>query len=204
MDKIFNVKNGYIHVQDTALIINDGTGAKSLLYDEITETKLKKPRFFRSGFFIVNSTRGVFTLPLKFEDGDLFVRIKDFTDSHARINAYKDGTLRTTIVEKSNIFSRLLGLLTIIVGLVCFIIGLMFCLTIIGLLIGVPVLLGGIYAIIFGIVLFLPRSTGTCPLCGNAFTTFRTTKGIDCQACKERLVRQEGYFEIINRKKQPA
>lgn len=71
--------------------------------------------------------------------------------------------------------------------------GLLFCLTGIGVIIGVP-------AIIVGVVMIFNRHTieGECPYCGHKLMTTPNTPGIDCQACKKRILVKGDQFHTVD------
>jgi DNA-directed RNA polymerase subunit RPC12/RpoP len=77
-------------------------------------------------------------------------------------------------------------------GLGCLIpAGVVLCLTGIGALIGIPLIIAGIVAPIVGLVSSIK---GPCPYCGSAVTTSKSSQGVTCRACKKRVVVRDRKF----------
>jgi hypothetical protein len=73
--------------------------------------------------------------------------------------------------------------------------GALLCLTGIGAIIGVPMIVIGLFGPIVGPLMGLTSMTGPCPWCGTqALSPPGTRLGFDCPACKRRIVLQGTRF----------
>jgi DNA-directed RNA polymerase subunit RPC12/RpoP len=71
------------------------------------------------------------------------------------------------------------------------------CLTGIGAIIGIPMILGGLLAPFLGPVLRLTHIKGKCPYCETNVTAQSTALGVTCPACNKRIViRQKRFYRI--------
>src|ERR1035438_8397569 len=76
--------------------------------------------------------------------------------------------------------------------------GILLCFTGIGAIVGVPVILAGLLAPVLGPLLGLGALKGRCPWCGTVVTSATAAKGIDCPACKKRIVIRDKRFIKID------
>lgn len=75
--------------------------------------------------------------------------------------------------------------------------GLLLCVTGIGAIIGIPLIIIALISPIVGGVVGLAARKGECPWCGTTVTHFNTSKGIDCPTCKKRIViKKNKYIKI--------
>jgi DNA-directed RNA polymerase subunit RPC12/RpoP len=72
------------------------------------------------------------------------------------------------------------------------------CLTGIGAIIGIPMILGGLLAPFLGPVLGLTNIKGKCPYCETNVTAQSRALGVTCPACKKRIVIREKRFYGID------
>ncbi len=72
--------------------------------------------------------------------------------------------------------------------------GALLSLTGIGAIIGVPLILGGLLAPFLGPVVGLGALKGSCPWCGTQVTTTMFSQGVNCPACKHRIVIRDKRF----------
>jgi DNA-directed RNA polymerase subunit RPC12/RpoP len=90
------------------------------------------------------------------------------------------------------------GALGGLVGSGCLVIvGILLTLTGIGALIGIPLILLGLAMPFVGGALGLSAIKGPCPYCGHAIHTDSTKLGLDCPACKQRIVIKDKKFYRI-------
>jgi len=75
-----------------------------------------------------------------------------------------------------------------------FMAGLLLTFTGIGALIGIPMILGAVLLPFIGALVGLGTIKGPCPHCGQSITAQSAQPGIDCQACKRRIVIREKRF----------
>ncbi|MHB9070956.1 MAG: hypothetical protein ACYC54_11390 [Sedimentisphaerales bacterium] len=66
--------------------------------------------------------------------------------------------------------------------------GAILCFTGIGAIIGIPLIIIALLAPFFGGLLGLGARKCKCPWCETQISSFMTSKGIDCPACKKRIV----------------
>ena len=76
-------------------------------------------------------------------------------------------------------------------------VGIILCFTGIGAIIGVPLILVGLFAMIIGPLMGLGELKGECPWCGTKVTSPTASQGIDCPACKKRIVIKDKRFVRI-------
>ena len=67
-------------------------------------------------------------------------------------------------------------------------IGILLCFTGIGVIIGVPLILAGLLAPFLGPLMGLGALKGECPWCGTQVISPMASLGVDCPACKRRIV----------------
>lgn len=64
----------------------------------------------------------------------------------------------------------------------------------IGILVGVPMIIAGLLAPFLGALMGWERLIGDCPWCGSEVRCFATSPGVDCPACKKRIVIKDKRF----------
>lgn len=75
--------------------------------------------------------------------------------------------------------------------------GALLCLTGIGAIIGIPIILGGILALFVGPLMGLGNVKGKCPYCGHLVSTMTKQTGVTCPSCKKRIVvKNKQFFRI--------
>jgi len=76
------------------------------------------------------------------------------------------------------------------VGFGCIVMGIILCFTVIGAVIGIPLVIFGCICPILGALagLTVGALKGACPWCGGEVTSTAGAKGVDCPACKKRIV----------------
>jgi len=93
----------------------------------------------------------------------------------------------------------------IAVGIVFIFIGFLLSLTIIGAIIGIPLIIGGVLTIILGPLLGAVTGAGVaftarralCPYCQNAVSIKPYTKGVTCGTCQKRLVVRGKQLSLV-------
>lgn len=71
------------------------------------------------------------------------------------------------------------------------------CLTGIGAIIGIPLILGGLLAPFLAPLLGLSNIKGQCPYCGSDVLVSSREPGVNCRACKKRIViRDKKFFRV--------
>ncbi len=80
-------------------------------------------------------------------------------------------------------------------GLGCLIpAGILLCFTGIGALFGVPLIIAGLIAPLFGLM----SIKGPCPYCGCTIRAMKTSEGVTCKACKKRVVVRGGKLYRVD------
>jgi len=82
----------------------------------------------------------------------------------------------------------------VIVTPMCLIVGTMLCLTGLGAILGVPVIIGGILAPILGPMICLGEPKGKCPWCGTKVTNVFNASSFDCHECGKRIDAHDRHF----------
>lgn len=67
-------------------------------------------------------------------------------------------------------------------------VGILFCVTVIGAIIGIPMIVIAAGMLGGGSARVAPKWTGQCPACSKDCTALLGTVGFDCPACKKRIV----------------
>ena len=70
---------------------------------------------------------------------------------------------------------------------VCIIVGIMLCLTGLGAIAGIPLIILGIFAPLIGSLAGMSETRGKCPWCGAAVSNLFRSKGFACHACGKRI-----------------
>lgn len=66
--------------------------------------------------------------------------------------------------------------------------GIVLCFTGVGAILGVPLILAGLFGAPLGSMMGLGALNGECPWCGTQVTSPPAALGVDCPACKKRIV----------------
>ena len=74
------------------------------------------------------------------------------------------------------------------------IVGTLLCLTGLGAVLGIPMILAGIFAPLLGPLIGLGALKGKCPWCGSPVSSISSTQSFDCEACKKRIAVKIGKF----------
>lgn len=74
------------------------------------------------------------------------------------------------------------------------IVGTMLCLTGLGALLGIPMIIGGILAPLMGPVIGFSAPKGKCPWCGSPVSSLRSGQSFDCEACHQRIAFKDERF----------
>lgn len=80
-------------------------------------------------------------------------------------------------------------------------VGIILCLTIIGAVIGIPMIIVGIILMIvgpfFGLAMGSTSIKGLCPYCRGKVLALPTTPGVNCPACTKRIViRNKRFYRV--------
>ncbi len=98
-------------------------------------------------------------------------------------------------LERSS-FIKGLGV-SILFGIVCIGIGGLITLTVIGSIVGIPMMLIGGGAILLSPVMFLALSQGNCPYCQHDVVVMNGKKVSKCLSCKHRFSVRDGFLHRI-------
>lgn len=108
---------------------------------------------------------------------------------------------QTSIEGKGNPLERssfIKGLgVSILFGIVCIGIGGLITLTVIGSIVGIPMMLIGGGAILLSPVMFLALSQGNCPYCQHEVVVMNGKKVSKCPSCKHRFSIRDGSIHRI-------
>jgi len=85
----------------------------------------------------------------------------------------------------------LVGLLT---APILIIFGTLLCLTGLGAIVGVPLILGAIFAPLLGPMIGLGAIKGDCPWCGASLGAISSKQSFDCSHCHQRVLIRKGKF----------
>jgi len=97
--------------------------------------------------------------------------------------------------EKAPMRSAFSGLFFgVIITPMCLIVGTMLCLTGLGAILGIPMIIGGILAPILGPMICLGEPKGECPWCGTRVTNVFNTASFDCHECGKRIDAHNRHF----------
>jgi DNA-directed RNA polymerase subunit RPC12/RpoP/positive regulator of sigma E activity len=107
-------------------------------------------------------------------------------------------TLQTTepkVHESSPVPGALTGLLFGMLAVpILAIVGTMLCLTGLGAILGIPMILAAIFAPLLGPMIGLGALKGKCPWCGISVSSVANKKDFDCHACGQRIAIQHRAF----------
>jgi DNA-directed RNA polymerase subunit RPC12/RpoP len=84
--------------------------------------------------------------------------------------------------------------LGVIVAPMCIIVGTMLCLTGLGAILGVPVIIGGVLAPILGPMIVIGEPKGMCPWCGTKVSNVFNASSFDCHQCGKKIDAQNRHF----------
>ena len=85
----------------------------------------------------------------------------------------------------------LVGLLTVPVLII---LGTLLCLTGLGAILGVPMIVGAIFAPLLGPMIGLGALKGNCPWCAGRLGVLSSKQSFDCSHCKQRVLIRKGKF----------
>ena len=91
-----------------------------------------------------------------------------------------------------NGFSGLL--LGIVITPMCIIVGTMLCLTGLGAILGIPMIIGGILAPILTPMIVIGEPKGMCPWCGTKVSNVFNAAHFECHECGQRIDAQNRHF----------
>ncbi len=74
------------------------------------------------------------------------------------------------------------------------IVGTMLCLTGLGAILGIPMIIAAVLAPLWGPMIGLGALKGKCPWCGASVNSVANTKDFDCPACSKRIAIQHRAF----------
>jgi DNA-directed RNA polymerase subunit RPC12/RpoP len=76
-------------------------------------------------------------------------------------------------------------------------IGALLCCTVIGAIVGIPMIIIGLFGSAIGPLMGLANIKGSCPYCGTNVSASAGLPGIDCRGCKKRIViRNKKFFAV--------
>jgi len=97
--------------------------------------------------------------------------------------------------EKAPVRSAVGGLLLgVIATPMCIIVGTMLCLTGLGAILGVPIIIGGVLAPILGPMIVIGEPRGKCPWCGTRVSNVFNASAFDCHQCGHRIEAHDRSF----------
>ncbi len=91
-----------------------------------------------------------------------------------------------------SVFSALL--LGLIVTPMCLIVGTMLCLTGLGAVLGVPIIIGGVLAPLLGPMIVIGEPKGKCPWCGTKVTNVFNASAFECHECGKSIDAHDQRF----------
>lgn len=89
-------------------------------------------------------------------------------------------------------------LLGLIAAPILVIVGAMLCLTGLGAILGIPMVIAGIAAPLVGPMVGLESLKGQCPWCGVSVSSVANTKDFDCHECGKRIAIRHQEFVVAN------
>ena len=101
-------------------------------------------------------------------------------------------------IEKAPVKAPFSGLLFgVLVAPVMIIVGTMLCLTGLGALLGIPMIIGGVLAPLAGPMIGFGAIKGKCPWCGAPVNSLAGVESFDCEACHQPIaVRNEKFVTV--------
>ena len=98
-------------------------------------------------------------------------------------------------MEKTGLKEGFSGLLLgVVLAPMMIIVGTMLCLTGLGAILGIPMIIGGAMAPLMGPMIGLKSLKGKCPWCGGVVTSVRSKQSFVCDACQHRIAFRLGKF----------
>jgi DNA-directed RNA polymerase subunit RPC12/RpoP len=98
--------------------------------------------------------------------------------------------------EKTPVRSAFTGLFFgLIVTPMCIIVGVMLCLTGLGAILGIPMIIGGILAPILGPMICLGEPKGKCPWCGTRVSNVFNAASFECHECGKKIDAHDRHFD---------
>jgi DNA-directed RNA polymerase subunit RPC12/RpoP len=85
-------------------------------------------------------------------------------------------------------------LLGVIVTPMCIIVGTMLCLTGLGAILGIPMIIGGILAPILAPMIVIGEPKGECPWCGTKVSNVFNAAHFECHECGQKIDAQNRHF----------
>jgi len=76
-------------------------------------------------------------------------------------------------------------------------VGILLSATVIGLVVGVPLIIVGLLTPFFGPLIGFGAIKGPCPYCGTLLGAHRMNAGVTCRGCKKRLVIRDKKFILV-------
>jgi len=101
--------------------------------------------------------------------------------------------------EKAPVKNAFAGLyFGIIVAPMMVIVGVMLCLTGLGAILGIPMIIGGILAPLAGPLIGFGAERGTCPSCGAPVSSVASSQTFACDACHQRIaIRNHSFVAVV-------
>ena len=97
--------------------------------------------------------------------------------------------------EKAPVENAFSGLLFgVILTPMMLIVGTMLCLTGLGAILGIPMIVGGILAPLMGPVIGFNAPKGKCPWCDSPVSSLRSGQSFECEACHKRIAFKDERF----------
>jgi DNA-directed RNA polymerase subunit RPC12/RpoP len=97
--------------------------------------------------------------------------------------------------EKAPVQGAYSGLLFgVVAAPIMIIVGTLLCLTGLGAILGIPMILGGALAPLLGPLIGLGELKGKCPWCGAPVSSILNIPGFNCRACNNRIVLRKRKF----------
>ncbi|NLN94932.1 MAG: hypothetical protein GX128_02035 [Bacteroidales bacterium] len=86
-----------------------------------------------------------------------------------------------------------------ITSVLCIIVGILLSSTVIGILIGGPLIIYGLFGPFYGMYRGLGALKGICPYCGYEISSPYAVKSMKCPICKNRVIIKDNKFIKINK-----
>jgi DNA-directed RNA polymerase subunit RPC12/RpoP len=78
------------------------------------------------------------------------------------------------------------------------IVGTMLCLTGLGAILGIPMILAAVFAPLLGPIIGLDALKGKCPRCGVSVSSIANARDFDCHACGKRIaIKHRGFVPAV-------
>jgi DNA-directed RNA polymerase subunit RPC12/RpoP len=76
----------------------------------------------------------------------------------------------------------------------CIIVGTMLCLTGLGALLGVPMIIAGILSPLLGPMISIGEPKGKCPWCATSVSNVFNASGFECHVCSKKIMVRNQRF----------